>query len=65
MVSALFVAVGLFISETRSVVDSSVVVVVVVEREEVREAVVVVLIDLGLMVVVFRLRTEPKVGLLK
>ena len=64
MVSALFVAVGLFISETRSVVDSSVVVVVVV-REEVREAVVVVLIDLGLMVVVFRLRTEPKVGLLK
>ena len=62
MVSALFVAVGLFISETRSVVD---VVVVVVEREEVREAVVVVLIDLGLMVVVFRLRTEPKVGLLK
>ena len=64
MVSALFVAVGLFISETRSVVDSSVV-VVVVEREEVREAVVVVLIDLGLMVVVFRLRTEPKVGLLK
>ena len=64
MVSALFVAVGLFISETRSVVDSSVV-VVVVEMEEVREAVVVVLIDLGLMVVVFRLRTEPKVGLLK
>ena len=62
MVSALFVAVGLFISETRSVVD---VVVVVVEREEVREAVVVELIDLGLMVVVFRLRTEPKVGLLK
>ena len=64
MVSALFVAVGLFISETRSVVDSSVV-VVVVEMEEVREAVVVVLIGLGLMVVVFRLRTEPKVGLLK
>ena len=64
MVSALFVAVGLFIRETRSVVDSSVV-VVVVECEEVREAVVVVLIDLGLMVVVFRLRTEPKVGLLK
>ena len=63
MVSALFVAVGLFIRETRSVVD--VVVGVVVEREEVREAVVVVLIDLGLMVVVFRLRTEPKVGLLK
>ena len=64
MVSALFVAVGLFIMETRSVVDSSVV-VVVVEMEEVREAVVVVLIGLGLMVVVFRLRTEPKVGLLK
>ena len=62
MVSALFVAVGLFIRETFSVVD---VVVVVVEREDVREAVVVVLIDLGLMVVVFRLRTEPKVGLLK